>query len=512
MHTMAHTATHARWLAKKAPELAAGALLQCFTALWSNKVAALLSVNGDATALTPAESTQILEDLDAGRANMHLQLQSKLDFWSRLPWLLAGLAHTDEGKARLCASSALSTFDLDARESAHHRITWALLRPGKFRAAIGSFVAGAPRFSMPDYVLNVIASFRFIPVVETTIEGKHAKVALESPGFLGAVRVSLSNRFQVVERCLSCSVTAASFVRCFDQARRVRMLPALLGLASHPSLVPPMGGKRLPRNVFVRNLIAVFYRCDLENMFLPLGDAKREHLRQRGQTERLHRRLTQERHPGRPTAITEDEVSKAALLDHFRAVVCHDVLYSLPMSVASVEGLGTHLDAPGHKRARTELLVDVQELQEDNAQDFPEPVDEQGHVFFRVLQASPGSKKFVPIAPGAGGRMSADSLAVTVHTRETSLGDCVVNCRVSGLQDSGDPIGLLTGLTGAPAIEQHFIGWHKQPGLLYFIVDAVAGQTARQTTALSDLLTAMVHHRALTGLHASNSCIIHLQC
>ena len=108
--------------------------------------------------------------------------------------------------------------------------------------------------------------------------------------------------------------------------------------------------------------------------------------------------------------------------------------------------------------------------------------------------------------------MSADSLAVTVHTRETSLGDCVVNCRVSGLQDSGDPIGLLTGLTGAPAIEQHLIGWHKQPGLLYFIVDAVAGQTARQTTALSDLLTAMVHHRALPGLHASNSCIIHLQC
>ena len=188
---------------KRAPELAAGALLQYFTALWSNKVAALLSVNGDATALTPAESTQILEDLDAGRANMHLQLQSKLDFWSRLPWLLAGLAHTDEGKARLCASNALSSFDLDARESAHHRITWALLRPGKFRAAIDSVVAGAPRFSMPDYVLNVIASFRFIPVVETTIEGKHAKVALESPGFLGAVRVSLSNRFQVVERCLS---------------------------------------------------------------------------------------------------------------------------------------------------------------------------------------------------------------------------------------------------------------------------------------------------------------------
>ena len=73
-------------------------------------------------------------------------------------------------------------------------------------------MTGAPRNTLPLTVQSVVGSVRFIPVVETSIEGKRAKVALESPGFIGPVRVSLSNRSRLDDRCMASH--ADEFVAC----------------------------------------------------------------------------------------------------------------------------------------------------------------------------------------------------------------------------------------------------------------------------------------------------------
>ena len=61
------------------------------------------------------------------------------------------------------------------------------------------FVAGIPRESLAT-VMHVGGIMRFIPVNETTIEAKHARVSLQmGKHAIGEVLVSLSNRLPLLD-------------------------------------------------------------------------------------------------------------------------------------------------------------------------------------------------------------------------------------------------------------------------------------------------------------------------
>ena len=87
------------------------------------------------------------------------------------------------------------------RQQAHHRITWEYLSPtSPVGSSLQRFISGTPRADLPPDALRMIAELRFVPISETTIEGKHAKVSLERFKSLSPVRVSLANRLPLVEK------------------------------------------------------------------------------------------------------------------------------------------------------------------------------------------------------------------------------------------------------------------------------------------------------------------------
>ena len=156
------------------------------------------------TRLQGAERDAILADFQRGKSCMLLLLRLKTDYFKKLPWLFCGLAHVSEVVARDIARQIKEAWSLDPRREAHHRITWRLMQPGSsFSMGLDAFIEGASRSSLPVSVQLQIAVFRFPPIVETTIEEKHARVALaRRRHHIGPTRVSLSNRMPLLQRWL----------------------------------------------------------------------------------------------------------------------------------------------------------------------------------------------------------------------------------------------------------------------------------------------------------------------
>eukprot|EP00974_Lingulodinium_polyedra_P091242 8847906-Lingulodinium_polyedra.AAC.1 len=131
-------------------------------------------------------------------------LKLKLDHWKKLPWLLCGLAHSDESVGRRVGQQALEQFSRDPRAECHHRLTWDLLRPGSgFRVGLDDFLGGSPLNACHRLFQEQVAAFRFVVVVETTAESKHARAtAVRRAHAVGPLKVSLANRMPLLERWL----------------------------------------------------------------------------------------------------------------------------------------------------------------------------------------------------------------------------------------------------------------------------------------------------------------------
>ena len=161
---------------RRAPELAVGELSTYLEALCEVKSTDFMRSSGQVWGIGIADLARLEASLQASRACMCLTLSAKLCFWGQLPWALAGIAHHRETTARQAALRVCDMFDADPRREAHHRFTWAFMKPGgQLRAALDSFVAGTPRRQLPDVVRQAIAQLAFMPVVETTIEGNMQK-------------------------------------------------------------------------------------------------------------------------------------------------------------------------------------------------------------------------------------------------------------------------------------------------------------------------------------------------
>ena len=197
---------------------------------------------------------------------MRYQLQIQLDYWKRLPWSLAALAHVDEVVARRCARKAIEDFLQAPSRRLHHRITWEWMHEdGLLRADLQAFADGAARFSLSRTFIDAAADFRFVSVVETTLERKHALVRMESQRNLGPVKVSLANRLQMIEDCSK--VDPAMFTMFCDLFSRVRTIldiPSILGFADHPG----NRGKQQVRHwtQLISDVTAAVYRTSITDM------------------------------------------------------------------------------------------------------------------------------------------------------------------------------------------------------------------------------------------------------
>ncbi len=113
----------------------------------------------------------VAEDFEQSKAAMLTLLKVKTSHFDKLPWLFCALAHRDEEVARRFAVRIRSSWREDPRRVVHHRLTWKLMSNSRFSQALDDFISGTPRSSLPILFREAVAAWRFIPVVETTIEG-----------------------------------------------------------------------------------------------------------------------------------------------------------------------------------------------------------------------------------------------------------------------------------------------------------------------------------------------------
>ena len=343
---------------------------------------------------------------------MLLLLRMKTSYLQKLPWLLAGLAHTSEDTARGIACKILEQWNEDPRPQAHHRVTADLLQPGLFLDSLRAFANGQEFCQMPrDFQLRV-AMWRFVPVVETTIEEKHARVALSKKRHhLGPVRISLANRLPLLERWLQRGhVSAQELLSAFEKCRSLKKLPFLLGVEDHPLLVDNYGAQK-PAQMRVA-LAKVIYHCDLQSMYEPHDAASRENFRLKRKAADAQARLVGRQAAG---ALQFEGVLRNAMVQHM--LVKHDdaegtCYYSAPRSCLTFRSVEALLQEPQTKRCRGDLDEDVAEanaLMPELDVDVPPPSEV---VTFQIVMKNPNDKKLLRPCVGAGGKLSKGAVVV----------------------------------------------------------------------------------------------------
>ena len=354
-------------------------------------------------------------------------LKLKLDHWKKLPWLLCGLAHSDESVGRRIGQEALEQFSRDPRAECHHRLTWQLLQPGsEFRTGLDDFLGGSPLHGCNRLFQEQVATFRFMIIVETTVESKHARVsAVRRAHAVGPVKVSLANRMPLLERWLKRKhVQVIDVVQSLSGTRTLPRAASLLNLDNHPAMRDVSGLRRGGPAAMHPVLASVLYNCDMDSMFKPQKEAAatdRTAKRKRAATElrltgaRTHRHLPK-----------FHEVEKAAMIEHLITVLSMQAVYKCPRTLLDMQPLSTRLDEPNTKRQRTlsvdtlpdhDITTDVAEIAQDVV---------GGDVHFKLVLANPSKKKLLKPAIGIGGRVCQGEALVTVHEKITGFGDTAV--------------------------------------------------------------------------------------
>ena len=378
---------------------------------------------------------------------MLLLLRMKTAYLQKLPWLLAGLAHPDIQISREIGAKILQQWDLDPRPEAHHRITSRLLSPGAFLDSLKAWVAGANFRDLSEEYQKHVASLRFTPIVETTIEEKHARVAMSKKRHhLGPVRISLANRLPLLERWIKRGhVSGKQLLDLFTESRQLKKVPMLLRVEGHPLLVERFGCRPGKMRVM---LAKVLYHCDLQNMHESHDSFGRENERFKRKAQAQQQKLVGRSVAG---ALAYDGVLRSAMQQHM--LVAHDdtdkiCLYSCSAASLCLQSVAGALDEPETKKQR---LID----EEDAAEMLPD-VDlcerPASSITFQVVMKNPNDKKVIRPSVGAGGRLVKG--AVVVAHKSFCSSDALTDdtVLVSGAPSTVEDISgqfLLSGLSGS---------------------------------------------------------------
>ena len=100
-------------------------------------------------------------------------LRVKISNWQTLPWLLCGVAATDEGAARAAGRRAIELFD--ARATGYNHPVSIRLLQGDLRSDLEDFLGGATRRSLPN-LCKQLGALRCMRIAERQTEGLHRDI------------------------------------------------------------------------------------------------------------------------------------------------------------------------------------------------------------------------------------------------------------------------------------------------------------------------------------------------
>eukprot|EP00971_Amphidinium_carterae_P309866 6157697-Amphidinium_carterae.1 len=490
----------------RAPELAVGdidAVIDAAVAGVERKVI------GYGVGLSAEDLQNISLEASAAAAQFKLQAQIKLDYWQRLPWVLAGCAHWHSPTAIGAATKALEAIERCDNPDSHSSVTRKWLQ-GPLLQDLRRFAAGTQLHALGEHfqqelpsknampvkktlkeTKREIATMAFWPVNEVSIEAKHAHASIASKRNqrFGPVLLSLSNRWQLLHSQLGQSQVSDTellqLLDALDVARVPHLAVEALGLGRHHMLVSALaldntalaraGIKARARkdDYTLAALKTVYYRNDLDSMFECWSHEAKDNQRKRLLEKQKELDSAQLLHK-RP--LSYKSLTLKYRLEHFRLLADTSCFYSttLPLdsSQLSVHGLADYF-----------------------AQKHDSHYTGGETIYFRILKTRPSAQKQMPVAAGARPPLRTEHLAVHVHARRkwTCTDEVLVSAVQSGDFLSGPSIALMDGLL---LLESPLWQWRQAKHVL------VHGKDKEPSLDEVELLTEMaarVQATAVTG-------------
>ena len=229
----------------RAPELAAQRFVPFLEELSNLSAAQVVLVH--TRFCKDEDRTWILEDFEAGRQHLQFSFIMQTACWTHLPQRLCVLGHFDEAVARSEAAECLriwSGMTNQEKENAHFW-TKALPDPStNLGQQLRAFIRGAQLQDPELEKLERVASkFKFIPLSEKPIEGRHAIIhkTLKKASNAGPVFLSMAERMPLM---MQLSKSDPSFI--VELARSSKSLyhplqaSIAMGLSNHPDLLPKL--------------------------------------------------------------------------------------------------------------------------------------------------------------------------------------------------------------------------------------------------------------------------------
>ena len=447
---------------KRAPELAAGHLDEFVRQTAEASEANILLL---ICALDEEKQSQILTDIQLGKAYIIMTIELKLGHWTKPPWSLCALAHYDCDRARQAACRILGEFaNAPPIPLLHHRITWRWLAPGsKLRCELESFAAGCPMGPALRAEADVLT---FIPVVERIQEGEHAVVhRAGSLRKISGAYISCVQRRVELDSFMSDPESQRALCVAFDRVKKLQNLARLFHFSQHPEWCASHGSGQ--QKGLHKVAVNIMYSTDVASQFLDFTQTRKVHQKriraQQSASEKWCSRFDERKR------VSEQAVVGALMIKHLQRRLIPGRTYSLPSVLPQFHPLAEALTVSTTSEPPQQLLDAVPAPAMADVAAAAHGDEPQHKVFFRIVCPRPSDLKVVPVAVGSGRRrLRAGQFAVTLH-QATRLANGIycVHGEPTSCSDVGSPVQVLASVSSHPEALQHLESWRSHPTLEY---------------------------------------------
>ena len=246
------------------PELAAGHWKSTIAATLGCKLQDLMPY---LVGLAASDRVVVLRDWACASERIELALSIKLQYAPMLPYRLSVIALLDESEARYQAITCkhLWATSQGAGDEEFHPLTHMFFH-GDIANEFDRFCNGEPMRTLPTLRLHR-ARFRCIPVLERSIEQKHAlaKLRLRSNNVPSPASVSLALRLPLwIDLVRRSSELFNSMSQHVQSIRRLSQFVDVVGLRTHKALNEAFCKQGRLR---WRDVVKVLYHCDVDTTF-----------------------------------------------------------------------------------------------------------------------------------------------------------------------------------------------------------------------------------------------------
>ena len=499
---------------RRAPEFAAGAVMEMLDSLWEESFTTL--VMDCRHLLSHVQWSELMVDFARGKAHCTYIIMTKLHHWQQLPWVLAGLAHVNEDVARRCAATALASFDQTPDNSVvHHRLTMKFCsHASPLRQNLQDFVNGTSRADLHIFYAEV-ARFFFIPVTERTIEEPHGRIK-RSIAFRnhGPLSVSLTARLLEFEKQIAfSSELLVEFAACVKPARSVRCISDLLQLGVHPWIRKLRDTPKSQSSKWVSVLSCTLYRCDEISQFQSFAESGQSDAHAKKRRKQAARVLLDIEKRTLDLALV---LSRYAT-EHMRLQVEDGQVLSLPAIrpdgsrvFESLEqhyhrGSTTRVEHVVHANDPRQMQLDVDDDAAPHfvANDMQDGLDDapmSTRILFRLVKKNPSRQKVMPSEFAVGRKLQHHHFVVSLIGRDTYADD---DHRVSVPLGSVDSCktAVFSLLSRATDIEwlRDKLWVHQEDTNLQYTMQSIPIDDCEDVQTVHDILDGLVHHTAIPG-------------